>query len=275
MSQPAQTSLFARRPLLMYFVLSYAFFWLVIILFGAVVVGALGVKPEGAPLWAVRIVGSWMPSLAAAIVTAAVEGRGGVARLFAKMVQFRVAARWYLAALIPVAIVVAALLVYRLTGGEPEGGVSLTSAFLVSFLLLNFVVGPTGEEPGWRGFALPRLVQRFGPLLASLILGVLWAFWHMPLWLTSGLAPMTLLLYVLAFCVGNISLTYLMTWIYLRVPHSLVPMTVAHYTFNIALTFIGPEGLGLGAAMPFMGWTAGLFVLTVIVLWAGWPARKA
>jgi uncharacterized protein len=258
-----------RRPLLTYFVLSYAFFWLVLALFGAIAFGVLHLDPKSLP-WLmpmVQIIGSWMPSLAAAIVVGAGEGREGIGRLFGMLIQFRVPARWVLAALIPIGFAVGAVLAYRVSGGLAEGGVGLTPAFWVSLVLVNLLTGPTGEEPGWRGFALPRLLQRFKPLEASLILGIIWSFWHLPLWLTSGYDPATLLFYVLAFIVGITSLNMLMTWIYLRISYSLVPMTIAHFTYNASFQLISPSGLGLGATVPLFGWMAGFALLTVVILW--------
>jgi membrane protease YdiL (CAAX protease family) len=262
-------NLLARKPLLAYFVLSYTFFWLTLTLFAVIALGILHLNLDQNPglVSLIQIVGSWMPSLAAALVVGALEGREGVARLFGKLIRFRMAARWYLAALIPIGLVGASVSAYRLSGGLPQVGVSLTPAFWVNLVLVNFFTGPTGEEPGWRGFALPRLMQRFSPLTASLILGVLWSFWHLPLWLTSGYASTTLLLYILVFNIAIISLNLLMTWIYMQVPHTLVPMFLAHFTFNFCLMLAGPAGLGLGATLPLMTWLAGFTLITAIALW--------
>jgi membrane protease YdiL (CAAX protease family) len=169
MSAYKNQNLFVRWPLLTYFVLSYIFFWIILGLFGAVVVGVPNKQPLLLAL--VRITGSWMPSLAAAIVVGAGEVREGVARLFAKFFQFRVPARWYLASLIPAGLVVLTVLAYRVTGGLPQGGVSLTVGFWVSLILVSILTGATGEEPGWRGFALPRLLERFSPLGAGVVAG--------------------------------------------------------------------------------------------------------
>ena len=64
-----------------------------------------------------------------------------------------------------------------------------------------------------------------------------------------------------------ISFNLLMTWIYLRVPDSLVPMFLAHFTFNFFLMLAGPKGLGLGATMPLFTWLAGFTLVTAIALW--------
>lgn len=270
MSADKKQSFLVRRPLLAFFVLSYLFFWVALGVFGAVVIGVLHLDPNNQPglLVLIRIFGSWMPSLAVAIVIGAEEGREAVTRLFAKFFHFRFPLRWYLASLIPAGLTVLTVLAYRLTGGLPEGGVPLTAGFWVSLFLVMFLTGATGEEPGWRGFALPRLLERFSPLKAGLLLGLAWNFWHLPLWFTTGSSGTTLLYYILFHTVGIVSLGMVMVWIYLRVPDSLVPMFLAHFTFNFGITLVGPTGLGLGASLPLMGWLAGLLLLTALIIWA-------
>ena len=97
-------NLCSRRPLSAYFVLSYASFWIFLVLAFAVI-SVMGLAPDSLPAWIgvlFGIIGSWMPNLAAVIVTRAIEGREGVKRLLSKFFQFRVGAIWYLAALIPI-----------------------------------------------------------------------------------------------------------------------------------------------------------------------------
>ncbi len=262
-------SFIVHRPLWTYFVLSYAFFWLLLTLFVTVAIGVLHLDLNDVPWLSslVQIAGSWMPSLAAALVTGALEGREGVTHLFGQMIQFRVAARWYLAALIPIGLGALSVLAHRLSGGLPQGGADLTPAFWGSMVLVNLLSGPTGEEPGWRGFALPRLMQRFSPLKAGLIVGGLWSFWHLPLWFVSGYTSTALLFYILIFNAAIISLNLLMTWIYLRAPHSLAPISLAHFTFNFSWMLAGPNGLGLVADIPLLTWLAGFTLIAAVALW--------
>jgi uncharacterized protein len=262
-------SLIARRPLLSYFLLSYGFFWLALTLFAAIAFGVLHLDLHQIPGLAnlIQISGSWMPSLAAAIVTGILEGRAGVARLFGKLIRFRAPARCYLAALLPIGLCALSILAYRLSGGLPEGGASLTPEFWGIMVLVNMFSGPTGEEPGWRGFALPRLMQRFSPLKAGLIVGFSWSFWHLPLWFVSGYSSIMLFLYILGFNIAIISLSLLMTWITLRAPHSLVPISLAHFTFNFSWMLGGPKGLGLGADVPLLTGLAGFTLIAAVALW--------
>ncbi len=268
MPERTSQSFTARRPLFTYVVLSYAFFWLLLILF-LVATGLLKINLDSIPAWVmslVTIAGSWMPTLAAVIVTGRLEGRKGIKNLFRKFVQFKVPARWYLAALIPLGLTFGAAGIYRLAGGAPSGGVSLTPGFWVNLILVTLLTGPTGEEPGWRGFALPRLLARYSPLKAGLILGIIWDFWHLPLWIASGYSPLKMLIYSLSFSVALISLTVLMTWVFRRTSHSLIPMVIMHFTNNLGINLTGPAGLGLGPSIDLLAILAGLYLLAVIVV---------
>ena len=270
MSKRSSPNLIMRHPLLMFIGLTYGFFWLELILFGVIVMGVLRLSMDSLPAWLqplLTIVGSWMASLSALIVTQACEGWTGVRRLFGKFFQFRLPLRWYLAALIPFGLAAAAVGFYRLSGGTGPGEASLTPALLAWLVVFNFISGPTGEEPGWRGFALPRLLQRYSPLKASLLMGLAWGFWHLPLWLTSGLAPSDLLVYILFFLMGIVSLSGLMVWVYRQTSHSLAPMVGLHFAFNFSLQLMGPSGLGLGAQFPLFYWLSGLTALAAIVVW--------
>jgi hypothetical protein len=140
-------------------------------------------------------------------------------------------------------------------------------------IVVNLLAGPTGEEAGWRGFALPRLLERYTPLKAGIILGIVWDFWHLPLWITSGYTSINLLLYCLFFSIGIVSLSVLMTWIFCKTAKSLVPMVIVHFSFNTGLNLIGPQGIGLVPTLPLLGLMATLCLLTAIVVWVAGGLR--
>jgi uncharacterized protein len=182
-------SLIRRYPLITFFVLAYALSWWPWILYSF-------------DLLPTPIVG-FGPFLAALVVLALTEGKSGVGRLVRRMVRWRVGLRWYAVALllpILVTLTAAALNVFLL-GAQPTSSVAELggwSTFLQTFFLWLLIPGLSGtwEEPGFRGYALPRLQVGRSALLASLILGVLWAFWHLPfvatgedIWVDAFLFP--------------------------------------------------------------------------------------
>jgi membrane protease YdiL (CAAX protease family) len=215
----------------------------------------------------VVIAGSWMPALAAVIVTGTLDGSDGVRRLFAKFLQFRLPVKWYVAALIPFGLAFVAALIYKLAGGTAVAGVTLSLGFVVA-LLISTLPGAVGEEAGWRGFALPRLLEKFGPLKAGLVLGIIWAGWHLPVTVAGGYSGLSLLLYSVFFTVGIVSVSVVMTWIYGKTAKSLVPMVIAHLSVNIGLALIGVGAAGSGSTLALTAIMYSLVCLTAIVVWA-------
>ncbi len=263
-------SFISRRPLLTYFVLSYAFFWLVIGLFVAIVVGVLRQQPSTLPAWLMPLVviaGSWMPALAAVIVTGTLDGRDGIRTLFTKFLRFRLPAKWYVAALIPFGLAFVAALIYKLAGAAAVAGVTLSLSFVVA-LVVSTLPGAVGEEAGWRGFALPRLLERYSPLKAGLVLGIVWAGWHLPVMVAGGYSGLSLLLYGVFFTLGIISVSVVMTWIYARTSKSLVPMVIAHLSVNVGLALIGVGAAGSGSTLALTAIMYSLVCLTAIAVWA-------
>jgi uncharacterized protein len=171
-------SLVRRYPLTAFFVLACALSWWPWILY------SVGLSPT-------PIVGVG-PFLAALLVLAVTEGKSGVVGLLRRMVRWRVGIQWYAVALllpIVVTLAAAALNVFLLGAQRTSSVADLGgwSSFLLLFLLSLLIPGLAGtwEEPGFRGYALPRLQFRYSALIASLILGVLWAFWHLPFVVTG------------------------------------------------------------------------------------------
>jgi membrane protease YdiL (CAAX protease family) len=171
-------SLVRRYPLIAFFVLAFALSWWAWPLY------YFDLSPN-------PIIG-FGPFLAALIVLALTEGRSGVVGLLRRMVRWRVGLQWYaVALLLPIVVTLAAAVLNVLVLGAQRtssaaelGGLS---SFLSMFFLWLLIPGLAGtwEEPGFRGYALPRLQVGRSALLASLILGVLWALWHSPFVVTG------------------------------------------------------------------------------------------
>ena len=85
---------------------------------------------------------------------------------------------------------------------------------LVIGFLVQLIAGPLGEEPAYRGFALPYMQKEYGVIRAGLITGIVWGMWHLPLWLISGYQGIDLLLYCVAFMVSIVSCSVVMSVIY-------------------------------------------------------------
>jgi membrane protease YdiL (CAAX protease family) len=136
---------------------------------------------------------------------------------------------------------------------------SIENAQHVSGLILM----PLVEEPGWRGFALPRLHARHGPLAASLLLGVVWAGWHTTMWILQGLTPLTFLIATITVVAGSV----VFSWLYDRTGGSLLFAVLAHVGSHLDNPFRA------GAVAPMAVYASAL-VVTATVLGAA-LARRA
>src|SRR5512143_1050890 len=125
----------------------------------------------------------------AGIILAVVEGRkGGLLELLRRILIWRVGIQWWAFALLfPIIPSVAALYLFRAVGGPAVDWSGLKPLYTVipTIIILTILAG-VGEEFGWRGFALPRLQVRHNALVSSLIVGLIWGTWHIPLFFTPG-----------------------------------------------------------------------------------------
>jgi uncharacterized protein len=210
------------------------------------------------------------PFLSAFIMTGITEGREGVGRLLRQLVLWRVGFRWYLFALIGLpAIMVISVIFLPGALASFEGLATLSPLFLLAlFVYVFFLGGPLGEEPGWRGFALPRLQRRYGPLVGSLILGPIWAFWHVPLfWAPAWNLPPTILNIVL-FVIAATAFTIVLTWVFNNTKGSLLIAVLVHTSFDMVLAVLNglfpiPIVNDYGSNVPIL---IGLGVLALVLV---------
>lgn len=200
-----------RYPLVIFFVLTYALTWAFVPLIGQI------------PYW---------PFLAAVIVLAFSEGKVGLKALFSQMTHWRVGWIWYLIAPgIVIAFNAGAVGLNLLLGAqispdyEPVSVTILLEAVLVALLLGMW------EEPGWTGYALPRLRAGRSLLLASLMLAVFRTLWHLPLFLSGGIPWSDIVL--------NFAAQIFISWLYYRTSRSLLIAMLLHYSSN----FFGETGV--------------------------------
>jgi membrane protease YdiL (CAAX protease family) len=228
--------LLAQHPLVFYFLIAYAGTWLLSLPCALSEDGA-GLLPFSSSLlvFTVFAIGPFSgPTLSAFIMTGIIEGRAGIRRLLGRYVLWRVGLGWYLFALIVIpAIQVLGVFVLRGTLPSFEVVTPLyVPTYLGSFVIVLIFGAPLGEEPGWRGFALPHLQQLHGPLVGSLILGILWAFWHLPLfWITTWDLPPTIL-NIVPFVVADIAFTVIITWVFNNTKGSLLIAILVHTSIN-------------------------------------------
>ena len=244
------------KKLVAYFFLAYALSWCAFI---PLALNAQGIL-VGVPPW-LHLIGAFGPLLAAFIVTGSTGGWAGVRELLSRMTRWRIGWGWMAIALFsPVVVFLIAAVMARITSGtwndaSQFGRVSEipTLNWLSGWLVWTLTFG-LGEETGWRGFALPRLQKTYSARSASLILGLLWAGWHIPTFFYNYELSF---FSVMAFTVGILSGTVLLTWLYNSTGGSVLATILWHGAYNAAVA-------GAGGMIPAI--VTATVILTVIVL---------
>lgn len=210
--------------------LSFLVFWGPLALFSVPAISF--VSGERGPLWAVVLflIGGFVPSIVGLALTGALEGKSALVRLLRRVIQFRIGWRNYLGIVLLVAAATAGqLLINRLLGNRFDMGLFIAQ---LGSLVPLIVIGPLSEELGWRGYLLDRLQVRWSPLTASLLVGVTWGVWHLPLFLMQGTSQHELRIPFIGFLVGVTAVSILVTFFYNRGSGSLVTAVFFHWVYT-------------------------------------------
>ena len=252
-------NLLKRYPLISFFVLSYLLFLIAIMIIGAVV----GLTTVSDFLMGLLIAfASWTPNLAAVVVTRVTEGKPGVKRLFSAWLRWRVPPRWYLFGFAPILIAFVSAGLYATFGAAalPRAMAELTTSGFVLMMFFDTIQGATGEELGWRGFALPCLQKRFRPLTSAVILGLVVSGWHGLLHLVSPTGIPEWQFWLLM-----VSYSILMTWAYNRSQGSVLIATIFHFAFNFSLELVS-TGLGLVPLESIFALRTAIYAVLAVIL---------
>jgi membrane protease YdiL (CAAX protease family) len=234
----------------------------------------------GAPVWApslkspLNVLTVWSPGLAAMLIVWRMSGGPGVAALFRPLASWRVPVRWYLLALmLEPAKWLVAFWIDRLAGQSYEMGPTLlaqtfgsAAAFMIPVAIVFTLPNALGEELGWRAFALPRLQERHGALAASVILGLFWGIWHIPMWAAFRSSEPDWLP-ILLMVINMIPVAIVLTWLFNRTGGSLLIVCLYHAS-------IANKGYLL-PRLPTLTEAALMWLVAVLVVMAGGVPRFA
>jgi uncharacterized protein len=221
-----------------YFLLTFTISW----------VGALAVasphllRPEPLP----KITGILMfpamllgPSLSAIFLTWFTAGRLGLRDLFSRLLRARIPPRWYASLLIPPFLVLTLLLTLK---------TFLNPAYTPNLFLMGVLFGVSAgllEEIGWTGFTFPRMSSRHNPLAASILLGLLWSLWHLPVVNYLGTAAphgAYWFPFFLAFAFAMTAMRVLIAWLYTNTKSVLIAQLM-HISSTGSLVIFGPPAV--------------------------------
>lgn len=248
-----------RHPLAAYILLAYGLSWVVQI---PLALQAQGWMDERLP-YGLHYLTGYGPLLSAVIVTAASQGPDGLAQLWARLTQWRVGLKWWLVALSPLLAGALLSLVMGIFGAHSLnlgllGQVDNMPALGIGSLGLWFLTFGVGEEAGWRGFLLPYLQRSRSAFKATLILWLIWAAWHTPLFFymyDPSVLPGLLL--------GLLAGAIVFTWIYNSTEGSVLMTIVWHTSFNF-----------MTACTACKAGSTSAVISTLVMVWAVWVVLR-
>jgi len=256
------TKIISTYPLISFFVMAIAFTWIAVI--------PLLLNPT-LPVEPFMILGALAgPTLSAVIVVAAREGKAGLVAFFKRYFEWRATLVWWLIVLFGILVslnVIASFILGPSIWIEFFRNLGLILPTYLITLIIGVIPGPLWEEPGWRGFALPRLQEQYGPFVGSVILGLIWAVWHAPGYLGGWMLST-----VPALLVYSIGFSILTTWVYNNSRGSILLMILLHSSSNAAIS-VGARVLptDLSPAMHafvYNGWIPAIMggVIAILIL---------
>lgn len=266
----------AHHSLAAFFLLTFGYSWLLGLPLLLSAWQILPVHLAGLPALLIQLLAAWGPTFTALLLTGLISGKVGLHTLLGRLVHWRVGVQWYLFVFGSYGVIIlAALGVNALLGGALPAGVQLSPwysaplQFVSAFPLYLFVGGPLAEELGWRGFALPRLLENHGALFASLLIGVIWACWHLPLFAVPGTGSGSGLVGFVWFFLQLSGWGILLGWVYVNTG-SLLLCVLFHAAGNTFVSAVLPLVAGTRA---YMLMDAFIWVVVLLVVVVAGPAH--
>jgi len=252
-----------------FFILTYV---LMLLTWGALAIFQMPVasaantdEPTSALAMALYFFGGFTPSIAGIVMTYRQQGRAGLRDMWKRLTQFNLSARWYLVIVaVPFIIQAGAALIYKLQGGEfvRSNLFDQSTGLVPLFILISiFIGGPLSEEFGWRGFAQDRVQARWGSLKGSIVLGLAWALWHLPLFFAPGTGQQQTgnpALMIPVFTIWVVSMSILYSWVYNNTNRSLWGAVFFHFM----------TGLGSNVLLSITEITDRFMYMANAIMWA-------
>ncbi len=247
-----------RHPVVLFYVLAFAFSWLG---WGPQALHERGLFPFSLPL--LGLLGGAGPTLAAVAVLLLLREKDGIRQLFASLFRLRASLGWYLFVFLFWFMATGVALGVGTLFGRPFPAIGGFAWWSLIPVFVTMLLSNVWEEIGWRGFALPRLQEKYTDLAITFIMGLLWSLWHLPLMLTpsspmSGLPGYGQILF-------SLSLTVIYTWLYRNTGRSLFFVSVFHAMSNTVAFALVELGVFATSYLFVVGVTAAVAVAIILV----------
>ncbi|MDW7674931.1 MAG: type II CAAX endopeptidase family protein [Bacillota bacterium] len=245
------------RPLILFFIISFSMAWL---LGGVAIAENYGLLKFNLPVLPFLTIGSWGPNIAAFIVLGFImKKKSRIKDLLKDWCRWNINIFWYVVAVSPVAVAFLGLGLYKVFHGSiPLSEEIVNPVALIVSLILSLVTGATGEELGWRGFALPWLQTKMNALFASIVLGVIWSLWHLPLWFAGlGFESMSFGAYMIV----GVSFSVIVTWSLNNTKGSMVLASLLHMFLNFSLIIFKDE------VFPYFASAFAVYAIVIVIIY--------
>ncbi|MCK5674155.1 MAG: CPBP family intramembrane metalloprotease [Spirochaetales bacterium] len=224
-----------RNKLVTFFIYSYLLFWVGIAFIGLLVFLGVPVLVQDI----MKNVVAWTPTFVVLIMFKSlypnVKFKDYLKNNFLCKIKPQ---SFIISLLIQVFVLIIVVLMFLFLSGTKFSSLEFIALqSIIPVFLINLTSGPIGEELGWRGYALNKLQKKYSPLIASIILGLFWGFWHLPLWVLSGYTGLQLFYYIITFLVAVTSLSVFTTYFYNKSKNILIAMWI-HFWFNFLLRIV-------------------------------------
>lgn len=222
------------HSLMVFFILTFILSWSIWIPMAMDHYGIFPVKMDPGFVMIFRLFGTLGPAVSAIMISLIIGGKSSVNDLLGQIGKWRVHWKWYAAAaLVFPALLLIAAGIYCLSPGTQPLPVQEVTAGSLIVIMIVMTISVLGEEIGWRGFALPKLQQRWTAFNSSIILGTIWTAWHLPFWMVLGELETfgwTYWLMSWAFVVGG---SIYITWFMNNTGNSLLMVVLFHWCYNV------------------------------------------
>lgn len=248
-----------KRPILSFIVLSNVIFWL----FLAIIGGGLFLKVPKLLTDILQIIAAWSSTFAFIILFKRIYPKSTLKKFIKSQFSTRISLPLLLF-IITVQLLMFFIVLLLLPGKNLlvfDASLSGISMFIFLFIT-HLLRGPLGEELSWRGYLQSELQKKYTPLKASLFIGIVWGFWHTPLWFVSGYTGLNLLKYCLLFMIGIISISIIMTCFYNLSKNLLFPIVI-HQLFNFLLALIVADLLDVLIYVMFTYFIAAMILVII------------
>lgn len=220
-----------------YIIYTYLLFWLMVLGIGGIAIFVLNAS-DFAMRWVTTLC-SWSPTIVLLLMLKKLKPDTSIRNFYKKAFKVKLNFKVFaVAALVIVGIFLFSVWILSIFG---EKAISELLTFvpdaLFGNILFTAIQGASGEESGWRAYLMPEMENRYGFVKGNIILGLVWSFWHLPLWFVStNYIGLSLLIYILSFIIGLTSFSMIIG-VYMKKCNNLILAFWLHFLFNFVLIF--------------------------------------